>query len=105
MFDTTKDILYFVLALAVVVLTFFMAWSLYYVTMMLRRSHLLFKEIEEMVENFKERLQQLETIFKKLEEKITSTASYLPLLVKGVTELLNMFSRRREAKKNPKKDF
>ncbi|KKW00273.1 MAG: hypothetical protein UY34_C0032G0001 [Parcubacteria group bacterium GW2011_GWA2_48_9] len=66
MFDTTKDILYFVLALAVVVLTFFMAWSLYYVTMMLRRSHLLFKEIEEAGGDWKKVKEEFMTYLKQL---------------------------------------
>ncbi|MFC1687527.1 hypothetical protein ACFL0L_03020 [Patescibacteria group bacterium] len=102
MFDTTKDILYLVLAIGVVVLTFFLGWSLYYVTMMLKRAHAVFKEVEGLISGIKDRLQQLESLFKKIEEKVTSSASYLPLLMKGVTELLSFVKKRRENKKAKK---
>ena len=44
----------------------------------------------------------LESLFKKIEEKVTSSASYLPMLMKGVTELLSFVKKRRDRKKAKK---
>ncbi len=99
MFTTTKDILFFTLAVAVAVLTFFLAWSLYYVTMMLKKAHEVAKEVETLVITVRDRVRQIEEVINTIQEKINSSVSYLPLVVKGVTELVEHFKKRKQSKK------
>jgi len=56
----------------------------------------------QLLASVKERVQQLEELFKKVEEKFSSSASYLPLLFKGVTELIEYFKKKKETKTGKK---
>lgn len=102
MLETSKDILYLILALAIAVLTFFIAWAIYYLVMILKKFSELVKEFESMVTSAKEKLERLESLFNTIEEKIKHSASYLPLLFKGITELVDYFKKKKVKKEKQK---
>ena len=102
MFDTSKDILFIVIAVAVGLLTIFIVWALYYIVMMLKKANQVVNEFKEMIDGIKEKISRLENIFNTIEDKISNSAAYLPLIMKGVTEIINYFKRKKEAKKNKK---
>lgn len=106
MFDTSKDVLFWVLAASIAVFTFFLCWALYYIVMMLKKAHGMIAEISELIANIKNKLERLEQLFDTIEEKIKSSASYLPLVFKGITELIEFFKKKKEerAKKSKTKD-
>jgi len=104
MLDTSKDLLFLMLSLCVVVFTFFLCWALYYITMMLKRAHLAIKEVSDLIASIKDKLDRLEGLLKTVEEKIKHSASYLPLVMKGVTELIGFVKRKKEAKEQKKKN-
>ncbi|MFA5134480.1 MAG: hypothetical protein WC505_01675 [Patescibacteria group bacterium] len=103
MLETSKDLLFVALATCAVALTFFMCWALYYIVMMLKRAHAVVNEVSELVMSIKQKLERLERLFDAVEDKIKNSASYLPLLFKGITELVEYFKRRREEKPKRKK--
>lgn len=99
MIESSKDILYLVIAISIAILTVFFVWSLYYIAMILKRAHQAVEEVQDLIVKVRERVEQLESLIKHVEEKITSTASYLPLVVKGLTELIGYFKKKRQQKK------
>ena len=103
MFETSKDILYLALALSAVIFTFFVCWALYYIVMMLKKTHAVINEVTGLISSIKEKLERLEGLFNSLEEKIKNSANYLPLVFKGVTELVTYLKGKKENKRKTKK--
>lgn len=103
MFETSKDLLFIAIGASIVVFTFFLCWALYYVVMMLKRVHEVMKEVTDVVASIKEKLDRLGGLLDAIEEKIKHSASYLPLLFKGMTELIDFFRKKKEEKIKKKK--
>jgi len=87
MLETSKDVLNIVLAISVLGISFFIAWSLFYLTMILRN---LFKAVKE----FKERLDKVDEAVTAFKNKIESSSSYLLLLGEGVKKLVEVMRKR-----------
>lgn len=102
MFETSKDVLFIVLAFCIAIFTFFICWASYYIVMMLKRAHGAIKEISELIVSIKEKINRVEKLFNAIEEKIKHSASYLPLVLKGITELLNYFKKKKETRQEKK---
>jgi len=99
MFESSKDILFVALAACIAVFTFFLCWALYYIVMMLKRAHVVVKEVSDLISSLKEKLNRVEKLFDAIEEKIKHSASYLPLVFKGITEVLEYFKKKKEDKR------
>jgi uncharacterized protein YoxC len=100
MFSTSKDILYIVLAVSVALVTVFFVWCLWYIALMLKKAHALFAQVQDLLRGIHERIEQLERLFKTIEEKVSASASYLPLVFKGVSEIVEYFKKRKANKKS-----
>jgi len=73
MFETSRDILNWVLAASAGVLAFFICWSLYYFIAAAQRIFRLIKHVEQGVE-------KAETLIDLIKEKVSGSASYLMIL-------------------------
>ena len=104
MVDTSKDVLYLTIALCVAIFTFFMSWGLYYIVMMLKKGNDALKEVSSLISFLKEKAERVGRLIDTLEEKITHSVSYLPLLFKGVTELIDFFKKKKEKSKQKKSE-
>ncbi|MDD5040743.1 MAG: hypothetical protein PHY34_06405 [Patescibacteria group bacterium] len=102
MFETSKDILYVALALSAIVLTFFLCWALYYIVMMLKKVHLAVNQVSDLITSIRQKIDRLEQLMSAVEDKLKDSASYIPLLLKGVSELIDYF-KQRKAKKDKTK--
>lgn len=102
MLDTSKDLLYIVLTFCIALLTFFLCWALYYIVMMLKRGNEALTAITETVSSVKEKIERLEKLFDTIEEKVSHTASYVPLVFKGVTELIDYLKKKKEQRRRTK---
>ncbi len=100
MIETTKDVLFLVIAGAIIILTFFFAWALYYIVMMLKRMNEVVNDVREFMASLKDQLKRLEALFLSIEEKIKHSATYLPLVMKGITDLFEFFKKRKEKKQS-----
>lgn len=85
MFETSKDILFLVLAVSVAVFTVFLVWLVAEVAIMLRRFNRFVGEIQEIA-------RKIERTLAGIRDKLEHSANILPGLVKGVTELMHWFS-------------
>jgi hypothetical protein len=94
--NDSKDLLYIVISISVLMFTIFSCWALYYLARILQQ---MFRAIKET----RDRLVRLDELFKALKEKIEHSASYLPLIVEGVKKLVEIMRDRAEKKKKVKK--
>jgi hypothetical protein len=104
MVDTSKDILYITIAVCVAIFTFFTSWALFYIVMILKKGNDAFKQLSTLISSVKEKVEKIEHVIDIVEEKVTHSASYLPLLFKGVTELLDFFKKKKEKSKQKKSE-
>jgi TRAP-type C4-dicarboxylate transport system permease small subunit len=104
MLETSKDLLNLVLALCIAVFTFFLCWGLYYMVMMLKKGNEALKEISHLVASIKEKIEKVEKLIDAWEEKISHSVSYVPLLFKGISELIDFFKKKKDKSKQTKKE-
>lgn len=88
----TRDILFISLSAAAVVATVFWVWLLWYIIK-------IFKSIEGLVEDFRDRLRTIDEILHTIHDKLNSTHNQLSLLVEGVKQALNFINTRRDKKR------
>jgi len=103
MFETSNDFMNIAIGTAVIVFTFFLCWALYYVVMMLKRANQATKEIADFISSLKEKLDKFENLLSTIEEKVKNTTSYIPLIMKGISELISYIGQKKEEKANKKK--
>lgn len=92
----TKDLLYVVISLCVLLFTVFSCWAIYYFARILQQMFKIIKEVSDV-------LNKVEELIKSFKEKIERSASYLPLIMEGVKKLVEMMKSRAEKKKKSKK--
>lgn len=83
----SRDVLYYTLAVAVAVATVFWVWLLWYIIQ-------IFRSMEKLVEDFRDRLRVIDEILRTIHDKLTSTHAQLSMLAEGVTKLISFFSNR-----------
>lgn len=88
----TRDILYISLSVAAVVATMFWVWLLWYIIR-------IFKSIEGLVTDFRERLNSIDDILRTIKEKLSSTHVQLSMLVEGLKQMMTFINNRRDKKR------
>ncbi len=83
----SKDLLYVVLAFCILWLTVFLAWFIYYLSMIMRQTCQIIKETRE-------KINKVDEILKALKEKIEHSASYLALIGDGVKKLVEVIKEK-----------
>jgi len=92
----SKDLLFVVISFCVLWLTIFIAWSIYYLAMIMRQ---LFQIIKEM----RQRLHKVDEVIKIVKEKIEHSTSYLLLIGEGVKKLVEVIKEHTGKEKKNKK--
>ena len=93
MIESTKDILYLVLAFCILWFTIFLAWAIYYVAMILR-------EFKIIVSDVRKKIELLEKVLMALKDKLESTSSHMKLIVETVSSIAEFIKDRKEEKKS-----
>ena len=91
MLGGTKDLLNIVLAFAVVWLTVFFCWMLYYLAM-------IFKNLREVLEETRSRFRVIEEGVKAIRERFEHATSSLTFISEGVIKLIQYIIERRHEK-------
>ncbi len=102
MFETSNDFMNIAIGSAIIIFTFFLCWAIYYIVMMLKRANQATKEITDFISSLREKLDKFESLLSTIEEKIKNTTSYIPLIMKGVTELIGYISKKKEERTQKK---
>lgn len=92
MLETSKDLLYIVLAFCVMWLTIFSCWLLYYLAMMLKQAYDIAKAARKTVD-------QIDKLIGGLRNRVESSAGHLALLVEAVGELSNFLINKKSTTK------
>ncbi len=87
--SNSQDVLWLSIALAVLVVTFFFCWMMYYVIRILRNT-------VYTIEKFTGVLKKLDEVLDLIKEKLSSAGTYVALVAKGVEQVMEMM----EAKKS-----
>ncbi|MBI5621882.1 hypothetical protein HY933_03400 [Candidatus Falkowbacteria bacterium] len=88
MLETSKDLLYVVIAFCVLWLTVFFCWMLYYVAMLLKQAY-------DLTRSIKEKLEKVDALIDFAKNKIEKTSSHLGLVAAGVGQLVKFLINRR----------
>ncbi len=88
MFETSKDILYLVIAFCVLWLTAFMCWLLFYFISIMSNSRKVIKSIHE-------KLEKVDEIINLVKNKVENSATHLAILVEGVGKLVDYFKNKK----------
>lgn len=88
MFETSRDILNWVLAVSIGVLAFFLCWSLYYFIASAQRIFKLIKQVEKGVS-------KAEELIELIEKKIAGSASYMVILGELIKRGMEFAKNRR----------
>ena len=98
MLETSKDLLFIVLSLAVLWLTVFFCWALYYVIVMLRN-------FSKMTTSVREKLETVDKILKLVKEKLEKGSNHMAVIADSAIKLVGFLMEKqgREARKNKSK--
>ncbi|MBI5466822.1 MAG: hypothetical protein HY975_01240 [Candidatus Kerfeldbacteria bacterium] len=84
----SRDILNYTLSVAIIVGVVFWVWLLWYIIR-------IFRSIEGLVSDFRDRLHAIDTILQTIREKLTSTHAQLSFLAEGLKQLMSFISEKR----------
>jgi len=65
---------------------------------------MIFKNMHEVVKDFKRKMEAIDELVKTLKNKIEHSATYMALLAEGVTKLLDFLKEKKRAKTARKKE-
>lgn len=88
MLETSKDVLYIVLALCALWLTVFLCWVIYYVAMLLKQAY-------DFTKGARQTLIKFEALVDLVKSKLERSGSHLMLLVESVGQLTQYVIKRR----------
>lgn len=91
MFLTTLDILYFILAIGIGLISIFVCWFLFYLVMMVRDARKMTKEIREEIGKFVD-------FGHRFCDKFEHVSSYFVVLVDIAKELVRHFTQKKTKK-------
>jgi hypothetical protein len=96
MIESTKDILYIVIAFCVLWFTIFVCWAIYYVAMILR-------EVRTVMADARRKIALLEKVLMAFKEKLESTSSHMKLLIETALNVAEYVKDRKSEKKTSRK--
>lgn len=94
--STSQDIFFLVLAFCILWLTIFFAWMMYYAI-------IASKQIYEMINQFKKKLNAIDELITMIKEKFSSGTSYLSFIVTGIGKLITLLSNKEKLGKKNKR--
>lgn len=96
MIETSKDVLLIVISVAIVFLTFFTVWGMYYVVMMLR-------EARKIMSDVRKKIELVEKVLLAFKDRLEHTSAHMKLLVETAINLAEFIKERKTEKKSKKK--
>ena len=88
MINTSKDILFVVLAFCALWLTLFVSWTIYYFAQILRQANVI-------ISDFRNSLNLLDSLLKTIKEKLNSSSSHLAFMAEGAREVVKYLQNKK----------
>ncbi|MDD2807893.1 MAG: hypothetical protein PHW95_05255 [Patescibacteria group bacterium] len=89
MLETSKDLLYVVISFAILWVTVFSCWALYYVIVMLRNA-------SKMTTSIREKLELVDNILKLIKDKLEKGSNHMAMLSDSVIKLVGFFMEQQK---------
>ena len=102
MLETSKDLVNFSLSFGIVLLAVLLSFVLYYFIKIMKDLSEMIHEARDTIQELKNHLRAWEEFLDSLKERMSSAGAYLPLVVDGITKLVEFISKKKEQKKNRK---
>ncbi|MDD5043502.1 MAG: hypothetical protein PHD51_02405 [Patescibacteria group bacterium] len=96
MFETSKDLLYVILAFCILWFTIFICWAIYYFAMILKQFNKTLHSVSNVVEKFS-------GLVDFAKEKLDLTSNVLALIFTGIKEGIGYLQEKKSAKSRGKK--
>lgn len=96
----SKDLLYMIISISILGLTFFICWAIYYLARIFQQSFQVMKEMRDRLHKVDGIINSVEGMINSLKEKIEHSASYLMLIGEGVKKLIEIMKDRGEKKRS-----
>lgn len=103
LFNSSQDLLYIAISIAVLGLAVFTCWAIYYLAMILKQSFQVAKEMRDRLHKVDGIIDSINGVINSLKGKIEHSASYLLLIGEGIKTLVGIMKSRGEKKKKTKK--
>ena len=97
MLTNSKDVLFIALSASALVLTFFLAWSLYYIAVSLR-------DVRNVIGGVKKRIDSLFAFIEHIKEKTESTATATTAISKAVIDVVKYVKEKKEKKEGTQEE-
>jgi hypothetical protein len=95
MFETSKDVLLWVLSACLAFFTFFLCWALFLLIKMLREGN-------KAIEHIREKVDAAGEVVQTIKDKIINSATSLNLMASSVSRIIDFFKERKDKKKSAK---
>lgn len=102
MLETSKDLVNISLSFGIVLLAVLLAFVLYYFIKIMKDLSEMIHETRDTVKEFRDHLRAWEEFLDSLKERMSSAGAYLPLVVDGITKIMDFISRQKEKKRSKK---
>ncbi|OGY50176.1 MAG: hypothetical protein A2951_02650 [Candidatus Buchananbacteria bacterium RIFCSPLOWO2_01_FULL_56_15] len=96
MLETSKDLLYVVIAFCVLWLTVFICWAMYYMISMLRTMH-------HITSGVREKLDLVDKILKLVKDKLEKGSNHMAVIADSVIKLVGLAMEKQQKKAAGKK--
>src|SRR3989338_2538005 len=96
MLETSKDLLFVVLAFCILWFTVFVCWGLYYMITMLRNA-------SKMTASIREKLELVDKILKLVKDKLEKGSNHMALISDSVIKLVGLAMEKQQKKAAGKK--
>ena len=96
MLETSKDLLFVVLAFCILWLTIFICWMIYYLAMLL-------KQVYDVAKGIRNKVEKLEDFVDLLKSKLGKSFLHFPIIAEGLSQLLKLLIERQGKKTSKRK--
>lgn len=93
MLETSKDLLYVSISFAVIWITIFISWALYYMIMMLRNA-------SKMTASIREKLELVDRILKLIKDKLEKGSNHMAILSDSAIKLVGFLMEKQKSSKS-----
>lgn len=97
MFQTSLDLMYGAIALAVLVFTCFLVWALYYVGQILKQGNEVIRDIRQKVAEFEE-------VLANIKDKVMTSANSIAFIASEIKTVVDFVQRKKKAASLKKQD-
>ncbi|MBI2411089.1 MAG: hypothetical protein HYV32_04330 [Candidatus Kerfeldbacteria bacterium] len=96
MFETSIDLMYGALTIAIIIFTIFLVWMMYYAIQILKQGNEVVRDIRQKIADFEEALTHIR-------EKVVSSATSISFIASEIGSVVDLVKNRKEKKASRKK--